>query len=163
MPAGILPRRTHWMGRTTLTMHLSRALVALLLALAFPTAGWAQAGEREGADHAMQRMAGLSPDLRGYEVGRRPAPAIVLSQNKQKRTQMKEAKQLGKRAKRLVRAGRYAEAESLIKRALATKERWLGAEHFGVAESLNDLAGLYYIQGRYAEAEPLVKRSLAIK
>ncbi|MCH7929915.1 MAG: CHAT domain-containing protein [Proteobacteria bacterium] len=144
-------------------MHIARALVALSLALALPAAGWAQASGREDGDRATRRMAALSPNLRGDEVVRRPAPAIVLSQNKLRRTQMEEAKQLGKRAKKFIKDGRYAEAESLIKRALATKERWLGAEHFAVAESLNDLAGLYRIQGRYAVAEPLLKRSLAIK
>ena len=32
-----------------------------------------------------------------------------------------------------------------------------------VAESLNNLAGLYLMQGRYDEAEPLFKRTLAIE
>ena len=32
-----------------------------------------------------------------------------------------------------------------------------------MAQSLNNLAGLYHTQGNYAQAEPLLKRSLAIK
>ena len=58
--------------------------------------------------------------------------------------------------------GKYTEAESLYKRALAIREKALGPEHPSVARSLNNLAGLYRAQGRYAEAEPLYQRSLAI-
>jgi len=38
----------------------------------------------------------------------------------------------------------------------------LGAEHPDVAQSLNNLASLYYSQGRYSEAELLYLRTLAI-
>jgi hypothetical protein len=41
-------------------------------------------------------------------------------------------------------------------------EQQLRADHPHVANSLNNLAGLYYLQGRYSEAEPLLVRSLAI-
>ncbi len=58
---------------------------------------------------------------------------------------------------------RYAEAEPLLQRALAIRERALGPEHPHVAASLNNLAVLYDTQGRYAEAEPLYQRSLAIR
>jgi tetratricopeptide (TPR) repeat protein len=57
--------------------------------------------------------------------------------------------------------GRYAEAESLHRRALAVRET-LGPEDPDVAESLNNLSALYVDQGRYSEAEPLYKRALAI-
>ena len=57
---------------------------------------------------------------------------------------------------------RYAEAESLLKRGLAIREKALGPEHPDVAGSLNNLAALYDAQGKYTEAEPLVKRALAI-
>lgn len=59
--------------------------------------------------------------------------------------------------------GRYAEAEPLLRRALAIAEKALGPEHPHVAMSLNNLAGLYEAQGRYAEAEPLFRRSLGIR
>ena len=45
---------------------------------------------------------------------------------------------------------------------MAIRERALGRDHPDVAQSLNNLAGLYNTQGRYAEAEPLFQRSLAI-
>jgi len=39
----------------------------------------------------------------------------------------------------------------------------LGSDHPDVANSLNNLAGLYRNQGRYSEAEPLYKRALSIR
>ena len=62
----------------------------------------------------------------------------------------------------LARKGRYAEAESLIKRALAIKEKALGPDHPYLARRLNNLAELYRAQGQYAKAEPLFRRSLAL-
>ena len=47
-------------------------------------------------------------------------------------------------------------------RALAIREKQLGAEHPDTATSLNNLAGLYQSQGKYPEAEPLYERALAI-
>jgi Tfp pilus assembly protein PilF len=58
---------------------------------------------------------------------------------------------------------RYAEAEPLYQRALAIREKALGADHPDTATSLNNLATLYYHQGRSGEAEPLYRRTLAIR
>jgi spermidine synthase len=58
--------------------------------------------------------------------------------------------------------GRYAEAEPLLRQALAIREKALGPEHPDVAQSLDDLAELYASQGRHSEAEPLLKRSQEI-
>ena len=58
--------------------------------------------------------------------------------------------------------GRYGEAETLYKQALAIVEKALGKEHLHVSKSLDNLAFLYQAQGRYAEAVPLYKRALAI-
>ena len=41
----------------------------------------------------------------------------------------------------------YAQAEPLFQQALAIREQALGLEHLSVAESLNNLAGLYKSQG----------------
>ncbi|MFM6063005.1 MAG: tetratricopeptide repeat protein, partial [Microcystis panniformis] len=41
-------------------------------------------------------------------------------------------------------------------------EKQLGAEHPDVAQSLNNLALLYYYQGKYTEAEPLYQKAIAI-
>ena len=59
--------------------------------------------------------------------------------------------------------GRYAEAEPLIRRSLAIREKVLGPDHPDVARSLNNLADLYERQGRYAEALPLFERALAVR
>lgn len=63
----------------------------------------------------------------------------------------------------LLESGHYAEVELLFKRALAIREKALGASHPDTAASLNNLALLYYSQGKYAEAEPLINRALAIR
>ncbi len=57
---------------------------------------------------------------------------------------------------------RYAEAEPLMRRALAIDEQGLGPEHPGVARNLNNLAALLQATNRLAEAEPLMRRALAI-
>jgi len=58
--------------------------------------------------------------------------------------------------------GRYAEAEPLLKQALVICEKALGLDHPDMAQSLHNLALLYYYQGKYAEVEPLLKQVLAI-
>jgi hypothetical protein len=40
--------------------------------------------------------------------------------------------------------GRYADAEPLLKRSLAIREKARGPDHADVAQSLNNLASLYY-------------------
>ena len=59
--------------------------------------------------------------------------------------------------------GKYADAEALYKRALAIREKALGANHPDVARTLDNLAIVYWAQGKYAEAEGLYKRALAIR
>ncbi|QTF93775.1 tetratricopeptide repeat protein, partial [Halomonas sp. BM-2019] len=56
----------------------------------------------------------------------------------------------------------YAEAEPLMRRALAIDEASLGADHPTVAIRLNNLASLLQATNRLAEAEPLMRRALAI-
>ena len=57
--------------------------------------------------------------------------------------------------------GRHAEAEPLMRRALASDERSYGPDHPAVARGLNNLAMLLQGTGRHAEAEPLYRRALA--
>ena len=47
-------------------------------------------------------------------------------------------------------------------RSLEIREKVFGKEHPDVANSLNNLAGIYHEQGKYEEAEPLLRRSLSI-
>ena len=62
----------------------------------------------------------------------------------------------------LQQMGRTADAEPLHRRALAIREKALGAEHLDLATSLNNLALLYRAQGWYAESEPLYRRAYRI-
>ena len=57
----------------------------------------------------------------------------------------------------------YVEARPLHERALAIREKVLGAEHPDTAESLNNLAHLLQDQGDLAGARPLFERALAIR
>jgi tetratricopeptide (TPR) repeat protein len=63
----------------------------------------------------------------------------------------------------LAETGRAAEAEAPYRRALAIRERTLGAEHPDTANSLNNLGFLCVALGRHAEAEPLYRRALAVR
>jgi tetratricopeptide (TPR) repeat protein len=62
----------------------------------------------------------------------------------------------------LLVSGLHAEAEPLMRRALAIDEKSNGAEHPDVARSLRNLALLLNATDRLAEAEPLMRRALAI-
>ena len=59
--------------------------------------------------------------------------------------------------------GLYEQAEPLLEEALAIREKALGPNHSGVAQSLNNLGHLYERQGRYDEAEPVIQRSVSIR
>src|SRR5262249_49139824 len=58
--------------------------------------------------------------------------------------------------------GRYAEAEPLLERGLAIREKALGPEHPDVGTSLNNLAALYFVQHNWAPAADFWRRSIAI-
>ncbi len=58
--------------------------------------------------------------------------------------------------------GKYEQAEPLYQRALAIREKQLGAEHPDTATNLNNLALLYQTQGKYKQAESFYQRALAI-
>jgi len=61
-------------------------------------------------------------------------------------------------------AGRFTDAEPLLKRALSIQERApRGPDRPAVAQNLMLLAIVYTSTGRYAEAEPLLKRALDIR
>ena len=57
---------------------------------------------------------------------------------------------------------RLAEAEPLLRRALAIDETSYGPDHPDVAIDLNNLAGLLWTTNRLGEAEPVMRRALAI-
>jgi CHAT domain-containing protein/Tfp pilus assembly protein PilF len=57
----------------------------------------------------------------------------------------------------------YNKAEQFFQRALAIREKALGAEHPSVANTIRNLALLYEDKGDYIKAEPLYQRALAIR
>ena len=73
-----------------------------------------------------------------------------------------EWERLNKEIMSLSRQGNYDRAVISARKALGIAEKIAGSNSPNVAESLNNLAGLYRSQGQYAQAEPLYKRSLAI-
>jgi tetratricopeptide (TPR) repeat protein len=56
----------------------------------------------------------------------------------------------------------YAEAEPLMRRALAIDKKTYGPDHPNVAIRLNNLAQLLQDTGRLTEAETLMRQALAI-
>jgi len=61
------------------------------------------------------------------------------------------------------KAGRFAEAESILKDSIATCEKSYDAKHPETAAITVDLAHVYIHQGRFDEAEKLLKRALNIR
>src|SRR5215510_10921254 len=64
----------------------------------------------------------------------------------QREAEIDRATSLNRQARQCLDQGRYDEAEPLLKRALATREKALGAGHLDSAQSLN------YEQEKYAES-----------
>src|SRR6266487_1798327 len=63
----------------------------------------------------------------------------------------------------LMEHARYAEAEPILRQALAIRNQQLTPTPLDVATSFNDLAELHWRQGKYTEAEPLVQHALTIR
>ncbi|HMU41479.1 MAG TPA: tetratricopeptide repeat protein, partial [Pseudomonadota bacterium] len=63
----------------------------------------------------------------------------------------------------LVQAGRYGEAEKLLRATLPLVEQVFGTEHAFYAQSLHALARVLQSQGKYAEAETLLRRTLTLQ
>ena len=98
-------------------------------------------------------------------VGTNPIVVIGQSQPPQQADQkaaLEEAKRLNQQVVQLYKEGKYSTAIPLAESVLTIREKVLGQEHPLVAESLNNLAGLYKKQGNYQKAESLYQRSLAI-
>ena len=62
----------------------------------------------------------------------------------------------------LYRRGKYGEAETACKEAIALAETSRGPNHSNIAASLGNLAEIYRCQGKLAEAVPLFERSQSI-
>jgi CHAT domain-containing protein/tetratricopeptide (TPR) repeat protein len=60
------------------------------------------------------------------------------------------------------RMGRYDDAEPVLVRALAIRERNMGAGHLTVAETLRALGTIHRVRGAFDAAEPLYARAIEI-
>ena len=77
-------------------------------------------------------------------------------------SELEKANRLFLQANNLFQQRRVAEAIPIIESVLSIYEKNLGPDHPLVANSLNNMALLYYFLGDYAQAEPLYRRSLII-
>lgn len=57
---------------------------------------------------------------------------------------------------------RLGEAETMYKRALAIREKALGADNPNLTYYLDNLTSVYRAQGRYGAAEPIYQRIIAL-
>src|SRR5262249_19732476 len=77
--------------------------------------------------------------------------------------EMNEIAALNQKAVELYQAGNYAEAISLVQRALGLQEQALGPTHPAVAAALMGLGGCVYAAGDFAGARLLYERALKIQ
>ena len=57
----------------------------------------------------------------------------------------------------------YAQAEPMLRQALAAKEEVMPGNEGSISTTLHALAGVLRDQGRFPEAEPIYRRALAIR
>ncbi|UCJ13314.1 MAG: tetratricopeptide repeat protein [Phormidium sp. PBR-2020] len=97
-------------------------------------------------------------DTGDYHLTVRPATAADAEEMRV----LDEAHHLNQRVLQLLGEGRYEDAMPLAQQALEIRETILGETHPDVAQSLNNLARLYWNQGNPSAAEPLLRRALDI-
>jgi esterase/lipase superfamily enzyme len=110
----------------------------------------------------------LNRQITQLSAAGKKAQAIVLAKQAVKLTERRygsnhaaTAAALTRLAQLLVAEKRYAEAEPLLKRALAIREK--GGNSTDIAAALNNLAAVYQKQGRAAEAKALSQRAAAVR
>ncbi len=89
--------------------------------------------------------------------------SISRAQGPEKETALAEARRLNEEAVASYRAGKYSQAEALIERSLAIREKVLGPEHPDVAQSLENYAALLRKTNREAESARMEARAKAIR
>jgi tetratricopeptide (TPR) repeat protein len=80
----------------------------------------------------------------------------------EKRAALAEVPGVRLKAEALHERGKYKEAESLFRQALAAWEEVLGTKHSDTAVSYSYLAVNLHAQGRFKEAEPLLRKAMVI-
>jgi tetratricopeptide (TPR) repeat protein len=90
-------------------------------------------------------------------------PSKALPQSPDDKAALAEATRLNQEAFALYRAGKYTQAEPLLRRALAIREKALGPEHPDVATSLENYAALLRKTNRATGAEAMEDRAKVIR
>ncbi len=137
----------------------TRWLLAGLLCLALWTTALAQQTQWEKLNGA---------GMEAYERGRyAEAEKLWLAALKEAETfggeHTRLATSLNNLAELYRAQGKYAQAEPLLRRALAIKEKALGPEHVQVATVLENYAALLHKLNRDAEADKMEARAQAIR
>ena len=125
-------------------------------------ANWYKKAIDQGAKSGLAEMqlAGLYEN--GLGIQKNLNEAVKLRQIITTRNDLKQAKQINDQVYALDVQGKFQESITLGQRALAIRERVLGAEHADVAQSLFNLASPYAALEQYDKALPLLERALAI-
>ena len=120
-------------------------------------------GAQDAVEDAIIRAAYAVNDT-GYPAAMQPLVAHLQHTTARAQGRMDEraATLLNNYAFYLQDIGAYAQAVSLLERALVISEQVLGTMHPLTVRGLNNLAGLYQAQGTYDRALPLLERALAI-
>jgi CHAT domain-containing protein/Tfp pilus assembly protein PilF len=74
-----------------------------------------------------------------------------------------EAKRLDDQVEKLYVEGKYEAALQPAEKSLTIRQKQLGPDHLLVADSLNNIAALYFALGDYVKAEPRFKQALEIR
>ncbi len=147
-------------------MRICRLALGVLFAAVLLAGAMGVAGPARAQSDA--ELGALSNDVqRLWEAGKyREATAVaeryVEIARKRGENSGEYATAIGWLAQVLKDTNRLAEAEPLMRRALAIDEMSFGPAHANVARDLNNLAQLLHVTNRLTEAEPLYRRSLAI-
>jgi CHAT domain-containing protein/tetratricopeptide (TPR) repeat protein len=128
-----------------------------------------QAGEFDDALKEATALAQLREKVQGgdhWEAAdaRAEVEALrrVLRQEKEVRAEYAGIFALQREGSKLFQQGRFNEAQPLLAKVLAVRQRVLGEDHPDTAQSYSNLASSLNAQGKYAEAEAVYRKALDI-
>lgn len=78
-------------------------------------------------------------------------------------SELEEAKRLAAESEKLYGAGKYAESQEAMERALSIRERLLGRDHPDTATLTGNLGELAFARADYARSEELFRRALDVR
>lgn len=105
---------------------------------------------------------GFSPTVTAAALCLIWAGIAVAQSQTQNGDELSRADMLAKQGVDRCNAGKFAEAERLLREALAIRERLLPSDSIVIGTTLNDLGAALHYQSRFEEAEALYKRSIPL-